>query len=419
MMQTFLVGGAVRDELLGLPVIERDWVVVGETPESMIVQGFRPVGKDFPVFLHPETHEEYALARTERKVAPGYRGFSVQASPEVTLEQDLLRRDLTINAIARDSQGQIIDPFNGRKDLELRLLRHVSDAFCEDPVRILRVARFAARYAHLGFRVAEETTALMRSMVDAGEVDALVPERVWAEFVRALEEKTPVAFFSVLRECGAFERLFPEIERLFHGSSPAGQDVANAGQNSLRALENAARISESPVIRFAALVHGLGNPGSVEADGNNAPDSSVAGLASLNRLCDRLKVPGIYRDLAAKVLRCRGLCANLFRLPAEGILDLLQRLGAVRKDADLEPFLTTCKALSIGVNPGVMNRFPQGDFLRKCQAAVLSVDGQAVSRRGLKGAAVGEELARLRVFALNNLLRERSRYGTDIIGAKD
>ena len=394
-MRTYLVGGAVRDELLGLAVKERDWVVVGESPESMVKRGFQPVGKEFPVFLHPKTHEEYALARTEKKIAPGYRGFRIQSSPEVTLEQDLLRRDLTINAIARDGQGRIIDPYHGRRDLDLRRLRHVSDAFCEDPVRILRVARFSARYFHLGFRVADETMELMKSMVRAGEVDALVPERVWAEFARALSEKTPAAFIRVLQECDALEPLFPEIACLFGESSDSESDF---GAASLRALESAARISKQPEVRFAVLVYRLGQiPG-------GASDSSQSGLRALNRLCTGLRTPNAYRSLAAKVLCCRDLCENLLRLSAREILDLLQRVDALRQPRRLEAFIAACHALSAERNPHALAAFAQGDFLIECQSQALQIDGHSVLERGFQGSEVGKELSRLRIERLQALI---------------
>ena len=250
-MKSYLVGGAVRDWLLGRPVKERDWVVVGETPDSMKARGFQSVGRDFPVFLHPETKEEYALARTERKTAPGYRGFIVHAEPEVTLEEDLRRRDLTINAMALDTEGRLIDPYGGARDLEKRLLRHVSPAFGEDPVRILRLARFAARFAPLGFRVAAETLDLMRAMVAAGEVDALVPERVFAELAKALAEPEPGAFFEVLRACGALARLFPEIDRLFGvPQPPEHHPEIDTGVHTLLVLAQAAKLSADPVVRF-------------------------------------------------------------------------------------------------------------------------------------------------------------------------
>ncbi len=258
-METYLVGGAVRDKLLGLPVKEKDWVVIGETPESMIKEGFRPVGKDFPVFLHPKSHDEYALARTERKTAPGYKGFAIHASPEVPLEEDLKRRDLTINAIAMTRNGQLIDPYGGQEDLKNRVFRHISPAFAEDPVRILRVARFAARYAHLGFTLHEGTRKLMQSMVAAGEVDYLVAERVWAELFKALNEQTPSAFFYTLKDCDALEIIFPEINCLFGVPQPEKyHPEIDTGLHSMLSLKQATLLSTNPEVRFAALVHDLG-----------------------------------------------------------------------------------------------------------------------------------------------------------------
>lgn len=408
-MQTFLVGGALRDELLGLPVTERDWVVVGETPETLLAKGFKAVGKDFPVFLHPQTREEYALARTERKIAPGYRGFNIQTS-EVTLEQDLMRRDLTINAIARDCEGRIIDPYRGRRDIELRLLRHVSDAFSEDPVRILRVARFAARYFHLGFKVASETEILMKFMVEAGEVDALVPERIWSELNRALGEKTPVAFITVLRQCGAYERLFPELDRLF-GLSLSGEYYieTNAGRNSLFALENAARLAESPVVRFAALVHGLGKAERPASDFSANRDCDAKGLSALNRYCARLKVPAEFRTLATKVLCCQELYRDLLNLSAAQIVDLLSRLNALRKETDLKPFLSTCQALDLGRKNTSGSESLRAEFLLECRALVLSVDVQPILQQGFSGAALGKELTRIRVLGLQVLINRGGR----------
>ena len=295
-MKTYLVGGAVRDTLLGLEVKERDWVVVGETPESMVARGFRPVGKDFPVFLHPVTREEYALARTERKTAPGYRGFAVHAEPDITLEQDLLRRDLTINAMASAESGEIVDPYGGLRDLDARLLRHVSPAFSEDPVRILRLARFAARFAPLGFTVAEETRELMRAMVTAGEVDALVPERVFAELAKALVEPVPMAFFEVLRSCGALARLFPEIEALFGvPQPPEHHPEIDTGVHTLLVLEQAATLSADPAVRFAALTHDLGKALTPPERWPRHWGHEKLGLPALETLCDRLKVPNAYR----------------------------------------------------------------------------------------------------------------------------
>jgi tRNA nucleotidyltransferase (CCA-adding enzyme) len=408
-MKTFLVGGAVRDELLGFPVTERDWVVVGETPESLMEQGFKRVGKGFPVFLHPQTREEYALARTERKTAPGYHGFSIHASPGVTLEEDLTRRDLTINAIARGLDGKLIDPCQGRQDLELRLLRHISEAFSEDPVRVLRVARFAARYAHIGFTVADETMELMASMVKSGEVDALVSERVWAEFVRALGERTPASFIAVLRTCGALERLFPEFDRLFDVPLSTRADAkvdASAGQQSIRVLENAVQASGCVLVRFAALVSGLG-----------AGMEEASGLAELEAYCERLKVPGDFKKLATRVILYQESCTNIFILSAEKIFAILKKLDALRKEAGLGPFLLACKAVEQGKMRHDVD-YPQGDFLLNCQRVVQVVDVQAILRQGLSGREVGTELERRRVRAVREFIDGSPGAGKTRTGGK-
>jgi tRNA nucleotidyltransferase (CCA-adding enzyme) len=402
-MKTFLVGGAVRDRLLGYPVTERDWVVVGETPDAMIARGFRPVGRDFPVFLHPQTHEEYALARTERKTAPGYRGFAVHASAEVTLEQDLLRRDLTINAMAQDESGQLIDPYGGLRDLEARVLRHVSPAFGEDPVRVLRVARFAARYAHLGFKVADETVELMRNMAASGEVDALVPERVWAELATALGEPTPAAFFAVLRECTALERLFPEIDRLFGVPQPAEHHPeVDTGIHTLLVLEQAARLSSDPRVRFAALTHDLGKGLTPPEFWPRHRGHEKAGLELLENLCSRLKAPNDYKRLAEKVMRYHGHCHRARELRASTLVDLLQRLDALRKNDHLDRFLTACEADAKG-RPGHEDKpYPQADRIRRAQRAALSVTADGLLAKGLRGKALGRELRQLRIKAVRD-----------------
>ena len=402
-MKTFLVGGAVRDRLLGYPVTERDWVVVGETPDAMIARGFRPVGRDFPVFLHPQTHEEYALARTERKTAPGYRGFAVHASAEVTLEQDLLRRDLTINAMAQDESGQLIDPYGGLRDLEARVLRHVSPAFGEDPVRVLRVARFAARYAHLGFKVAEETVELMRNMAASGEVDALVPERVWAELATALAEPTPAAFFAVLRGCTALERRFPEIVRLFGVPQPAEHHPeVDTGIHTLLVLEQAARLSSDPRVRFAALTHDLGKGLTPPEFWPRHRGHEKAGLGLLENLCARLKAPNDYKRLAEKVMRYHGHCHRACELRPSTLVDLLQRLDALRKNNHLDRFLTACEADAKG-RPGHEDKpYPQADRIRRAQRAALSVTADGLLAKGLRGKALGRELRKLRIKAVRD-----------------
>jgi tRNA nucleotidyltransferase (CCA-adding enzyme) len=405
-MKAYLVGGAVRDTLLGLEVKERDWVVVGETPEGLAAQGFRAVGKDFPVFLHPLTHEEYALARTERKTAPGYRGFAVQADPEVTLEQDLSRRDLTINAIAMDAEGRLLDPFGGAEDLARRVLRHVSPAFGEDPVRILRAARFAARFAPLGFRVAEETLALMRGMAEAGEVDALVPERVWAELVKALSEPQPGAFFEVLRECGALARLFPEIDRLFGvPQPPQHHPEIDTGVHTLLVLAQAARLSPDPAVRFAALTHDLGKGLTPPEQWPRHHGHEQTGLSALDALCRRLKVPNAYRKLAERTLRYHGHCHRALELRPGSVVDLLQRLDAFHRGESLEDFLLACEADARG-RPGFEQRpYPQADWLRAARTAAAAVAAEPLLARGLRGADLGRELRQARIRTVSGLRR--------------
>ncbi|MFN2348121.1 MAG: multifunctional CCA addition/repair protein [Thioalkalivibrio sp.] len=408
-MNTYLVGGAVRDELLGLPVRERDWVVVGATVQQMLDLGYRQVGRDFPVFLHPETHEEHALARTERKTAPGYRGFVVHAEPEVTLDEDLLRRDLTINAMAKDDHGQIIDPFNGQSDLKARLLRHVSPAFAEDPVRILRVARFAARFAHLGFSVAKETRDLMQAMVDAGEVDALVPERVWQEMQRSLGEDSPGTFFQVLRDCGALGVLFPEIERLFGVPQPPKyHPEIDTGVHTLMVLAQCARLSDDPVVRFAALTHDLGK-GTTPADilpSHHGHEQRSVDL--VHALCDRFRIPNAYRELAVAVARWHGHSHRALELRPETMLKTLEGLDAFRRPERVEPFLLACEADYRGRTGFEERPYPQADYLRTAHARCLAMSAKSLVDEGLSGKAIGEALHARRVAALKQLKAEWS-----------
>ena len=392
-MKAYLVGGAVRDALLGRPVKERDWVVVGATADALLARGYKPVGKDFPVFLHPETREEYALARTERKIAPGYHGFVIHAAPDVTLEQDLLRRDLTINAMARDESGTLIDPHGGLQDLEDRRLRHVSLAFSEDPVRILRLARFAARFAPLGFVVASDTRALMRDMVAAGEVDALVPERVFAELSKALEEATPSVFFEVLRDCGALARLFPELDALFGvPQPPQHHPEIDTGIHSLMVLDQAARLSPDPVTRFAALTHDLGKALTNPARWPRHRGHERLGLPVLSRLCDRLKVPNVHRKLAEKVMRYHGHAHRAVELRPGTLVDLLQRLDAFRQRDALEPFLFACEADARGRTGFEGRAYPQADWLRAAHQAASVVPVQPLLDQGYQGIALGQAL---------------------------
>ncbi|MGB5250847.1 MAG: multifunctional CCA addition/repair protein [Gammaproteobacteria bacterium] len=398
-MEIYLVGGAVRDRLLGHEPRERDWVVVGASPEAMTEQGYRPVGRDFPVFLHPETGEEYALARTERKTSPGYRGFVIHAAPDVTLEEDLQRRDLTINAIAQDQQGQLIDPFGGRADLERRLLRHVSAAFNEDPVRVLRVARFAARFAGEGFRVAPETMALMRQMVESGEVDALVPERVWQETERALGECRPSVYIEVLRECGALQRIFPELDRLFGvPQPPRWHPEVDTGLHMLLVLDQAAQLSESIAVRFAALVHDLGKGTTPQHLLPAHHGHGERGAKIIGQLARRLRIPNECRDLALLVSRYHCLAHRAAELRADTILKLLERLDAFRRPQRFEAFLIACEADLRGRTGFEHRAYPQATLLRAaCDAAsAVEVDRSP----GLSGEDIGRRLRQGRLQAV-------------------
>jgi tRNA nucleotidyltransferase (CCA-adding enzyme) len=402
-MKIWLVGGAVRDALLGRPVRERDWVVVGATPEQLLNQGFKPVGKDFPVFLHPDTREEYALARTERKTAPGYHGFEVTADAAVTLEEDLRRRDLTINAMAQDEAGRLIDPFGGQQDLEQRVLRHVSPAFAEDPVRILRLARFAARFAPSGFTVAPETNRLMQQMVGAGEIEALVSERVFQELARALSEPEPAVFFRVLRDCGALARLFPEIDGLFGVPQPERyHPEIDTGLHCLLVLQQAVRLSEEPVVRFAALTHDLGKGLTPPSEWPRHHGHEVAGLPLLEALCERYKMPGAWRTLARNVMRHHGLCHRAFELRPSSVVDLFHNLDAFRKRNDFEAFLTACTADARGRTGLEEIPYPQADYLRTAFAAALAVPVAPLLAQGLKGEALGAALRQQRIQAVKN-----------------
>jgi len=373
-MKIYLVGGAVRDKLLNLPVTERDWVVVGATPEEMIKLGFIPVGKDFPVFLHPETKEEYALARTERKTGHGYKGFEFHASPDVTLEQDLQRRDLTINAMAEDEDGTIIDPCGGQDDLKIRMLRHISPAFAEDPVRILRVARFAARFYHLGFRVAHGTNALMRKMVREGEADYLVPERVWAELVKALSTNNPQRFFMALRGCGALAVLFPEIDREY----PQGEQAHgnNSVPAALAALQQASRVSDSPQVRFAVLMQALGR----DLDREQR-------IEQVNALCERLRAPKEFSQLATAAIRYEN---DISERRPEVLLRLMEDNGAFKQNSRWIPLLETFEAA------GQLTPEDRQQFIRIAQRAG-AVNAAALADSGLSGRELGEAIREARI----------------------
>lgn len=402
-MDIYQVGGAVRDQLMGLPVQDRDWVVVGATPDAMEARGFKLVGADFPVFLHPETHEEYALARTERKTAPGYRGFTVHAAPDVTLEEDLKRRDLTINAIALSESGTLTDPFNGVQDIQNKVLRHISPAFAEDPVRILRVARFAARFAD--FHVAEETNALMQRMVRNGEIDALVPERVWAELERALGEKKPVRFFAVLRDCEALGKLFPELERLYGVPQPEKHHPEiDTGLHTMMVLEQAARLSDDPCVRFAALMHDLGK-GDTPADQWPQHIGHEARSVELVRnICIRFRIPNDYRDLAVLAARYHGDCHRAAELRPETLLAKLEGLDAMRRPQRFEQFLLACEADARGRTGYEDRPYPQADIFRKAFAACAAVDVRPLLEKGFSGEAIARELRQLRIRAIREAL---------------
>jgi tRNA nucleotidyltransferase (CCA-adding enzyme) len=404
-MKTYLVGGAVRDRLLGLPVKERDYVVVGATPAEMSARGFKPVGKDFPVFLHPDTHAEYALARTERKTGRGYHGFEFFCAPEVTLKEDLQRRDLTINAMAEDPQGTLVDPYHGQRDLEARLLRHVSPAFVEDPVRVLRVARFAARFAPLGFKVADTTLALMRRMSDNGEVDALVPERIWQETARALQTDRPALFFQVLRDCGALAHVFPDIDRLFGVPQPQKyHPEIDTGVHLMLVLDQAARLSNDLAVRFAALTHDLGK-GSTPVDvlpHHYGHEERSAKLVT--RLSERLKVPRELRELAVIVARYHGLAHRAQELRADTLLKLLESTDAFRRPQRFEQFLLACEADARG-RLGMENApYPQAGYLRGALTAASAVEVQSLGTQKLEGAEIGARLQQARLEVIKKTI---------------
>ncbi|OGV78035.1 MAG: multifunctional CCA tRNA nucleotidyl transferase/2'3'-cyclic phosphodiesterase/2'nucleotidase/phosphatase [Methylotenera sp. RIFCSPLOWO2_02_FULL_45_14] len=377
--QAYLVGGAVRDELLGFAVKDKDYVVVGSTPEAMVAAGFRPVGKDFPVFLHPQTHDEYALARTERKIAKGYKGFSVHASIDVTLEQDLARRDLTINAIAKGDDGRLIDPFNGLADIKAKMLRHVSNAFAEDPVRILRAARFSARLTD--FSIAPETMTLMRQMVAAGEVDALVAERVWQEFAKGLMEEKPSRMFEVLRACGALQKLLPELDKLWGVPQPAHHHPeVDTGVHVMMVIDYAAQQNFSLAIRFAALMHDLGKGVTLQEMLPRHIGHEERGVHLLKEICKRLRVPNDCKELAVMVAKYHGKLYAAPQMRASTLLEFLIQLDAIRQPERFKDFLKACEADTRGRTGLEHCPTPAADFLLKVLAAASSVDAGAVAK---------------------------------------
>jgi tRNA nucleotidyltransferase (CCA-adding enzyme) len=408
-MRVYAVGGAVRDELLGLPVTDRDYVVVGTTPEEMVAQGFRPVGKDFPVFLHPKTHEEYALARTERKTARGYKGFQVFAAPEVTLEEDLARRDLTINAIAKDEDGLFIDPYGGMADLKAGVLRHVSPAFVEDPVRVLRVARFAARF---GFSIAPETLALMREMAANGEVDALVPERVWQELSRGLMEKTPSRMFLALRECGALARILPELDALF-GVPQTEQyhPEIDTGVHVMMVVDYAAAQNYDLPVRFAALTHDLGKGATPRDEWPRHIAHEERSFELVKQLCQRLRVPNDCRELALVVARFHGVPLRAFELRPETLLKLLLETDALRQPWRFEAFLLACTADCCGRLGYEDVVFEPADFLREALKVAQAVDAGAVARQCDEPAKIRDRVYEARLAAIKGWLGRGKPHG--------
>ena len=400
-MEIYLVGGAVRDELLGRAVAERDWVVVGATPADLEARGFRAVGRDFPVFLHPETQEEHALARLERKVAPGYRGFTTDFAPTVTLEQDLARRDLTINAMARSADGRLIDPYGGRADLERRVLRHVSPAFIEDPVRILRVARFAARFAALGFEVAPETRSLMKQMVSAGEADALVAERVWRELERALGESTPRAALEVMRDCGALSVVLPEVAALFGVPQRAEwHPEIDTGEHLLLTLDVAAARQAPSTVRFALLAHDLGKALTPRSEWPRHHGHETRGLAVIERLCERLRVPQEHRELALLAARFHTHVHRGMELRGSTLLEMLEHADAFRRPDRFADFLEACECDARGRLGFADRPYPQRARVEAALADARSVALDATERAGLAGAAIGARLRGKRLAAI-------------------
>ncbi|MCE0813595.1 multifunctional CCA addition/repair protein [Buttiauxella sp. W03-F01] len=406
-MKIYLVGGAVRDGLLRLPVKDKDWVVVGATPQEMLDAGYQQVGKDFPVFLHPKSREEYALARTERKSGQGYTGFTCYAAPDVTLEQDLLRRDLTINAIAQDEHGEFIDPYNGRADIEKRLLRHVSPAFNEDPLRVLRVARFAARYAHLSFQIAPETLTLMSSMASNGELEHLTPERVWKETENALTSRNPQVYFDVLRKCGALKVLFPEIDALFGVPAPEKwHPEIDTGIHVLMTLAIAAQLSPDVDVRFATLCHDLGKGLTPKEFWPRHHGHGPAGVKLVERLCQRMRVPNEIRDLAKLVAEYHDLIHTISILQPKTIIKLFDAIDAWRKPQRVEQVALTSEADARGRAGFEASDYPQGRLLRAAWNAAQSVTNKEVIDDGFSGPAIRDELTRRRIAAVEAWKKE-------------
>ena len=404
-MKIYLVGGAVRDQLLDLPVVEKDWVVVGATPAELLRQGYKQVGRDFPVFIHPDSKEEYALARTERKLGAGYYGFECNYDTRVTLEEDLLRRDLTINAMAMDEKQRLIDPYGGLADLHQKIIRHVSPAFVEDPVRVLRVARFLARYHHLGFRLADETRSLMYAMVKQGELNHLVAERVWQEWQKSLLEKKPEIFITTLRACGALQVIFPEIDCLFGVPNPPQYHAEiDSGVHTLLVLQAASRLSSDPKVRFAALVHDLGKGLTSQAMWPKHHGHEQSGVAVINALCQRLRIPVEYRELAV-IVSCYHLTIHrLFELKPTTIVGLLEKLDAFRRPQRFVEILIACEADAAGCGREV--EYPQRVVWQKIHERCVAITSKAFVEQGYEGHAIKEALHQARVAVVRGMTKD-------------
>ena len=403
-MEVYLVGGAVRDEQLGLPVKERDWCVVGATPDELLSKGYRQVGKGFPVFLHPETNEEYALARTERKTGAGYHGFEFQTSPDVTLEADLSRRDLTINAMARDADANLIDPFDGMADLEHRVLRHISDAFSEDPVRILRTAKFKARFAGLGFELAGETLDLMAQMVSDGEADSLQTDRVWQETEAALAGPNPHLYFQVLRDCGALAVVFPELDALFGvPQPPQWHPEIDCGLHALMVLEQSAKLSDDIAVRFAALVHDLGKATTAKENLPSHPGHERRSVTLVNKMSKRLPVPRACRELGVLVAEYHAHCHRAFELRPQTILKLLKEIDAFRRPERFRKFLLACEADARGRTGFEDKPYPQAAYLERAGKEAGRVKADQAADTATNGAAIGADIDKKRLEAIKKV----------------
>ena len=400
-MRTYLVGGAVRDKLLNIPVYDRDWVVVGSDPQTMLDQGYHAVGKDFPVFLHPKTKEEYALARTERKSGNGYTGFECYFAPDVTLEDDLIRRDLTINAIAEDPNGELIDPYHGYQDLQNKVLRHVSDAFSEDPLRVLRVARFAAKLAHLGFSIAPETMLLMQKMVESGELEHLTAERVWQEWHKSLTTAHPQVFLKVLKECGALAVVLPEIDALFGVPQPEKwHPEIDTGIHTLMVAEQAAKLSNSTQVRLAAQLHDLGKGVTPKNEWPSHKMHCHTGKKIIKDLANRVRIPNDYRDLSLMVCEQHSNIHRAFELKPATIIKVLSSFDVWRKPERLENILICCQADHAGRLGHEENEYPQSEYFIKAYNAAVTVNVQDIIKDGFKGPQIRDELEKRRIEAI-------------------